>query len=234
MNIIITGAGRGLGLELVKAFSEEPDNHIIAISRNIRRIDHLVTSGRQQKLLFSTVTPYSFDLVHGDYSELAAFVNLHFTRVDILINNAGLLINKPFEELKTEDYQNMMDTNVRSVVLTIQTLLPKLGKGSHIVNISSMGGYQGSVKFKGLSLYSASKGAVSILTECLAEEFKEKGIFVNALALGSVQTEMLEEAFPGYQAPVTARDMATFVSNFAKSGHCFYNGKVLPVALTTP
>jgi 3-oxoacyl-[acyl-carrier protein] reductase len=73
-----------------------------------------------------------------------------------------------------------------------------------------------------------------ILTELLAEEFKESGPSFNALALGAVQTEMLEEAFPGYQAPVSASEMAQYVIDFGLNGQRFYNGKVLPVSSSTP
>jgi NAD(P)-dependent dehydrogenase (short-subunit alcohol dehydrogenase family) len=109
-----------------------------------------------------------------------------------------------------------------------------MSSGSHIVNISSMGGFQGSAKYKGLSYYSASKAALACLTECLATEFTEFGISVNCLALGAVQTEMLDEAFPGYKAPVDAKQMAEFISGFALTGHKFFNGKILPVALGNP
>jgi NAD(P)-dependent dehydrogenase (short-subunit alcohol dehydrogenase family) len=104
----------------------------------------------------------------------------------------------------------------------------------HIVNIGSMGGYQGSVKFPGLSAYSASKAALHTLTECLALELNDLEIKVNCLAIGSAQTEMLETAFPGYQSPVMAFEMGKYIADFAITGHRFYNGKVLPVASTTP
>jgi NAD(P)-dependent dehydrogenase (short-subunit alcohol dehydrogenase family) len=97
-----------------------------------------------------------------------------------------------------------------------------------------MGGYQGSMKFPGLALYSASKGALAVMSECLAEEFKETGIKVNCLALGAAQTEMLKEAFPNYQPPLSAEEMASFVCDFALRGQSFFNGKILPVALTDP
>ena len=106
--------------------------------------------------------------------------------------------------------------------------------GSHIVNITSMGGFQGSSKYKGLAYYSASKAALACLTECLATEFSEAGIKVNCLALGAVQTEMFEEAFPGYKAPVDAREMGEFIADFALKGHKFFNGKILPVAVGNP
>lgn len=116
----------------------------------------------------------------------------------------------------------------------VRDLLPFFNPAAHIVNMSSMGGVQGSAKFPGLSLYSASKGAVGILTECLAEELKEEGVSVNALAIGAVQTEMLSQAFPDYKAPLSADEMAGFIKYFALQGKNFFNGKVLPVSLSTP
>ncbi len=97
-----------------------------------------------------------------------------------------------------------------------------------------MGGVQGSAKFPGLAAYSSSKGALITLTELLAEEFKQTGPSFNVLALGAVQTEMLEEAFPGYKAPLTARQMAQYIIDFSLTGNTFYNGKVLEVSSSTP
>jgi NAD(P)-dependent dehydrogenase (short-subunit alcohol dehydrogenase family) len=97
-----------------------------------------------------------------------------------------------------------------------------------------MGGIQGSAKFPGLSLYSAAKGAVAVLTEAMAEELKERGISVNCLAFGAVQTEMLARAFPGYQAPINPDQIANFVADFCINGQKYFNGKILPVSISTP
>ena len=93
---------------------------------------------------------------------------------------------------------------------------------------------QGSAKFPGLTAYSSSKAAIAGLTECLAEELKDKNISVNCLAIGAVQTEMLEEAFPGYKAPLSPKQMAEYIFDFALKGHQYYNGKILPVSSSTP
>jgi NAD(P)-dependent dehydrogenase (short-subunit alcohol dehydrogenase family) len=156
--------------------------------------------------------------------------------VDIVINNAGFLVNKPFVEQSEEDWQKQFDVNVFSPAKLIRFLYPwlLLSGNAHIVNITSMGGFQGSSKFPGLSAYSASKAALGTLTECLAVEFSGKGISVNALALGAVQTEMLSQAFPGYEAPINAHKMAEFITNFSLNGHQYFNGKQIPVAFTTP
>ena len=71
-------------------------------------------------------------------------------------------------------------------------------------------------------------------TELFAEEYKETAIKMNCLCLGAVQTEMLEQAFPGYVAPTTPREMANYIVDFAQTGMKFFNGKILPVSISTP
>lgn len=224
MNIVVSGAGKGIGFELVKVFIENEHN-TVAISRNISNLE---------KINSKFLNPVSFDLISDDYNNLASIINSTLSNVDILINNAGLLVNKPFQDLTDDDFDNVFNTNVKAAFKLTQLLFPVFNEESHIVNISSIGGVQGSSKFPGLSLYSASKGAISILTECLAEELKESKISVNALALGAVQTEMLAEAFPGYKAPLSATDMAHYIYDFALTGNKYYNGKILPVSISTP
>ena len=155
-------------------------------------------------------------------------------KVDVLINNAGLLVNKPFSQLSPSDFEQVYKVNVFAVAELTRICIPFMEKGSHVVTISSMGGIQGSMKFAGLAAYSSSKGAVITLSELLAEEYKEQGIAFNVLALGAVNTEMLQEAFPGYNAPLSAKEMADYIFNFALTGNKYYNGKVLQVSSSTP
>ena len=155
-------------------------------------------------------------------------------KVDVLINNAGLLVNKPFSQLSPSDFEQVYKVNVFAVAELTRICIPFMEKGSHVVTISSMGGIQGSMKFAGLAAYSSSKGAVITLSELLAEEYKEQGIAFNVLALGAVNTEMLQEAFPGYDAPLSAKEMADYIFNFALTGNKYYNGKVLQVSSSTP
>ncbi len=132
------------------------------------------------------------------------------------------------------DFAEMLQNNLLGHVKMIQNIVPLMPPKSHIVNIGSMGGFQGSDKFPGLTAYSASKGALHILTECLAREFSDREISVNCLALGSAQTEMLEKAFPDYLSPVMAFEMGKYIADFSLTGHKFFNGKILPVAHSTP
>ena len=182
------------------------------------------------------IIPCKLDISRFDEYEkkFTGTVENSFDTVDILVNTAGFLVARDFSDISREESRQMMETNFFGPASVIRVLIPYMKKGSHIVNITSMGGFQGSAKYRGLSYYSASKAALSCLSECLAAELGESGIVVNCLALGSVQTEMLEEAFPGYRAPVNAREMAELIADFAIKGSKFFNGKVIPVAFSNP
>jgi len=234
MNIVITGASSGVGFETVLELILNSDNKVLALARTKDKLD-LLSDTALTRNPDCTFYPLTFDILHGDYEDnLLPFLQKTFGEVDVLINNAGSLINKPFEELSQLDFAEMLQSNLLGHVKMIQHLLPLMSSGGHIVNIGSMGGYQGSVKFPGLAAYSASKAALHTLTECLAVELADRNIKVNCLALGSAQTEMLEKAFPGYISPVTANEMGKFVADFAATGHKFFNGKILPVSVGTP
>lgn len=224
-NVIITGASRGIGFEMAKLFADE-GHQVLALSRNEKPIS---------ALNHKNIHAFSCDLCSSDdLSKVSSYIKENWNSVDILINNAGKLLNKPFAEISSKEFEEVYKVNVFGVAEITRLLLPFMKSGSHVVTVSSMGGIQGSMKFPGLAAYSSSKGAVITLSELLAEEYKDSGIAFNVLALGAVQTEMLEEAFPGYQAPLTAIEMATYITNFSLTGNKFYNGKVLQVSSSTP
>ena len=234
MNIIITGASSGVGFEAVLELILTGKHQIIALARSENKLSRLLEIARGLNP-DCVLYPVAFDIVHDDYDGLKQFIAARFeNKIDVLVNNAGVLINKPFTELLETDFVEMLQSNYIGHVRIIQALIPMMNQGSHILNIGSMGGFQGSAKFSGLSAYSASKAALHILTECLAQELSEQQIKVNCLALGSAQTEMLEKAFPGYESPVMAFEMGKYIADFALTGHKFFNGKILPVALSTP
>ena len=222
-NIIITGTSSGIGYELVNIFSKK-NHRVLALSRDNSKLRELKLDG---------VDAIDFDLNHNDYGKVNEFLK-KAKKIDILINNAGYLVNKPFKETTLEDFQMVYSTNVFSVAMLIKNTIDFMESGSNVLNISSIGGIQGSVKFPGLSAYSSSKGALNILTEMLAEEYKDRGIHFNSLALGSVQTKMLEKAFPNFTASTSALEMAEYVYNFSTNGYRLMNGKVISVSSTTP
>lgn len=232
MNILISGAGSGLGYETVRQLLTFPGTNVLALSRSAENLQKLesacpeaVTEGRLRVL--------SFDIIHCSCEEsLKPALQEFMPEIDVLINNAGALINKVFNDTCLDDFREMMEVNFYSHIRMIHFLLPYLNTASsHIINIGSMGAFQGSAKFKGLSAYSASKAALMNFTECLATELSEQHVKVNGLALGSAQTDMLSKAFPGYKAPLSAAEMASFIAGFAMTGHKFFNGKIIPVAL---
>jgi short-subunit dehydrogenase len=224
-NVIITGTSRGIGLELIKLFSNSGFN-VLSLSRNITNAE---------KLNLNNTSFLPFDITkENDHLLVNKFISKNWKSVDILINNAGLLINKNFQETSLDDFNNVYNTNFFGVARLIQVCLPFMKKNGQVINISSIGGVQGSVKFPGLSAYSSSKGALITLTEMLAEEYKESKINFNVLALGAVQTEMLEEAFPGYKASVSAKEMADYIYDFSIKGSKIINGKIIQISSTTP
>ena len=219
--VIVTGASRGIGRALVDRFLDL-GHEVWALSRNTDDLNKI-----------KGIHTVSIDL--SEEQQIVDWVqSCGVDYFDAVINNAGMLINKPFAETTYADFEAVYRVNVFGAAQLIRHLLPLLTTDSHILNISSMGGVNGTAKFPGLAAYSSSKGALGILTELLAEEFKDNGPRCNALALGAVQTEMLAEVFPDYKAPVSAPQMATYIADFSLNGHHLYNGKVLPISQSTP
>ncbi len=220
--VLIIGSSRGIGRELAAKFSELGHNtHGFSRSK--------VTASQNDHTVYHQLDLTS-ETVKKDFEDLIKNID----QIDILIHNAGQIVVKPFLELTREEIQNCYQVNVMSVMEITQVCIPKMAKSGHIVMISSMGGFQGTMKFAGLSAYSTSKAALVSLTELLAEEYKESDFSINCLCLGAVQTEMLAQAFPGYDAPHSASEMADFILNFALNSGNYFKGKILPVSVTTP
>lgn len=225
--IVVVGASRGIGKEIVLQLAKDKSNTVIALSRNLKQMQADYT---QENIVIGQIDLASENLHQELESTLSSF-----PRIDILINNAGLLIKKSFLELTREDINACYQVNAIGTMHATQYFVPKmLENGGHILNISSMGAFQGSVKFPELSAYSTSKAGITSFTELFAEEYKETKIKMNCLCLGAVQTEMFEAAFPGAQAPMQADEMAKFIVEFALNTGNYFNGKVLPVSISTP
>ena len=226
--VLITGASRGIGKETALALLKQ-NVKVVALARSGDKLQELQSQYPDQ--VFTLAVDLSID---ESYTSVIKLLNDNNLQLEAVIHNAGALLNKPFLETTTEDWDFLLKANLMSSVNLIKTCHPFMGKGSHVVQIGSMGGFQGSSKFPGLSAYSVTKGALSILTESLATEFIKDDIRVNCLCLGAVQTEMLEAAFPGLQAPVQANEMGSYIAEFALHAQKYFNGKVLPVSLADP
>lgn len=225
MLILVTGTSRGIGEALIHHLATVQQAKVIAVSRKA------VPATKQNKAIIYVKADIATEQGRALVAQTVKATKLPLAA---LVNNAGAMLNKPFGKITPQQLSEVYTANVAAPFLLTQALLPHFVKGSHIVNIGSMGGVMGTAKFPGLTAYSSSKGALSVLTECLAEELKPRGIAANCLALGAVQTEMLQAAFPGYKAPLTPAEMAAYIAEFVCTGHRFYNGKVLPVSSTTP
>ena len=231
MNIIVNGGSQGIGKEIVLNLAAVKDNNILVTGRDEENLKDLISLCTNDNVNYLRI---DLSKINVEIETVRKKIYSRFDRADILINNAGNLVVKDFLDISDQEARMMMEVNFFGPATMIRLMVPLMERGSHIVNIASMGGFQGSSKYRGLAYYSSSKAALACLTESLAIELKESGICVNCLALGSVQTEMFEKAFPGYLAPVSPKDMARFISDFAVNGNKYFNGKILPVALSNP
>lgn len=224
--IVITGASSGIGYELALQWAAKNHN-VIVIARNSDKLNSLRDNYP------NNIRPIEFDLTRfNDYDNLLVEIKKLTSSVDILINNAGYLINKPFVEMTSVDFDTISNTNYKAPFFLTQRLLPLIqtSQKKDIVNIGSVGGVQNTDKFPGLSIYSSSKGAISILTECLSKELSPSGITINCLALGAVQTEMLSKAFPGYVPQLTPNKMAKIIISFILGNDHIISGKTIQIA----
>ena len=227
-NVLITGAASGIGLHIAEQLARA--GHSIIVTD----LNEKVAQQAAQKIVNQGGTARGYALNVADSQAIEDFFSTFTQPVDVLINNAGALLNKPFTETSMQDFEYVYKTNVFGVAELTRLVLPKMGKNGHVVTISSMGGVQGSTKFPGLSAYSSSKGALSILSECLAKDFEQDDISVNCLALGAVNTDMLKQAFPDYQAETEPDQMAGFISNFALKNNTVMNGVTQIVSVSNP
>ena len=231
-NIIITGASSGIGFEAAIELAIK-GNAVVALARSkekLKNLNQIVKSLNPDANFFAV----EFDILNDDEQGLVDFIKQRFNKVDILINNAGALINKPFKELTEFDMAEMYQSNVLGHFRMIKALLPMMNTNSHIVNIGSMGGFQGSSKFAGLSIYSASKAALANLTECLANELGIHGVKVNCFALGAVNTEMLRQAFPNYNSSTQPNQVAKIIADFSLNWGDCVSGQIIPLTFSNP
>ena len=220
--IVVTGTSSGIGYEIC-VLAAKLNYKVISISRNIEPLSKK-----------NGIESHSIDIT--DKKSINNFIDdlrKRNIKIDILINNAGYLSNELFSETSYESFKDTFDVNVFGLAEITRSLIPYINKTGHVINISSIGGVNGSKKFPGLAVYSSSKAAVIALTEVLAEEYSEGPSF-NVLALGAVQTKMLKEAFPDYNSETKPSDMAKYIVDFAINGSKLFNGKLISVSNSNP
>ncbi|MBK9176103.1 MAG: SDR family oxidoreductase [Flavobacteriales bacterium] len=230
-SVLVTGAGSGIGLAVVHALLAESPVHVIGIARNADA--RLAEESRRYGL--TRLQAVDVDLESPDVVERVVEA-VGPRRLLALVHNAARLVRTPMGAHDRITISGLFDLNVTVPLLLSQALTERLDgePPGHIVHIGSMGGFQDSIKFPGLVSYSATKAALACTAQCLAEEFRGRGIRSNCLALGAADTEMLRAAFPEYKAQLSAQAMGAYIARFALDGHKLFNGKVLPVSATTP
>jgi len=186
---LVTGASRGLGRATAARLAEAGARVIVHYSASRDAADSLVSEIRAKG--------GQADAVGGDLAQpdaphkLAEAVKaLGISKLDILVNNAGVAQFATIEEQTVEDFDRHFAINVRAPYFLTQQLLPLLGEGSSVIFLSSV---VARVAFDHTSAYSATKGAVEVLTRNLAKELGARGIRVNAIAPGAIDTDMAKD-----------------------------------------
>jgi NAD(P)-dependent dehydrogenase (short-subunit alcohol dehydrogenase family) len=178
---IVTGASKGLGRAIALRLARG-GVHVVAAARSSGKLEEL------SREIPSRITPYTCDVTSsGQVKALIEFTVEQFGRIDILINNAGLGRFAPVHELSEEDWDEMMNVNLKGAFLTCKYAIPHLKKTEgHIVNISSVAGTEAFPRGAG---YCASKFGLMALSDTLTLELKPHHVKVTALCPGSIKTE---------------------------------------------
>ena len=220
--IVVTGTSSGIGHQICIQ-AAKMNFHVISVSRNIEPLKDI-----------GGIESFAIDITNKDsVDEFIANLKSKKIKIDILINNAGYLVSELFGDTTYDSFKKTFDVNVFGLAEITRSLIPIINSDGHVINISSIGGVNGSKKFPGLSAYSSSKAAVIALTEVLAEEYQDGPSF-NVLALGAVQTKMLKEAFPDYNVDTKPEEMAKYILDFAINGNKLFNGKLISVSNSNP
>ncbi len=220
--IVVTGTSSGIGHQICIQAAKMNFN-VISVSRNIEPLKDI-----------GGIESFAIDITNKDsVDEFIANLKSRKIKIDILINNAGYLVSELFGDTTYDSFKKTFDVNVFGLAEITRSLIPIINSDGHVINISSIGGVNGSKKFPGLSAYSSSKAAVIALTEVLAEEH-QNGPSFNVLALGAVQTKMLKEAFPDNNAETKPEEMAKYILDFAINGNKLFNGKLISVSNSNP
>lgn len=196
---IVTGASRGIGAGIVRMLAERGAKVAIGYKSSKDAADALVADikkagGEATAFVADTSKPEAC-------AQLVKDTVAKYGKVDILVNNAGIGGRKMAHEIDHAYFTSLFETNVLSVFMMIKEVLPHMGEGGRIINISSR---IAQTPYPGASMYGATKGAINSLTGCFAHELGEKGITVNAVAPGLIETDATRASIPPRREQVIA------------------------------
>lgn len=204
---LVTGAGRGIGAATALLLARDFD--LMLTSRTLRELE--ATQSKIQATSQASVCIFAGDISNqAQVQALFAKLQDEFSRLDVLINNAGFIKPKPLMETSWEEWKTCMAVNLDALFFTCQSAIPLLQKQDQacIINVSSLAGLQGLPKFPGFVAYSAAKAGVIGFSESLAAELRDTSIRVHAFAPGAVNTKMLAEALPEFKTSTQPEDAA--------------------------
>ena len=209
--VVITGASSGLGEAAARVLAK----HGAKLVLGARRVDRLKALARELSL--GDKAAVETDVAnYGQVKHLVDHAVMSHGRIDVILNNAGLMPLSPLERLKIEDWDRMIDVNIKGVLYGIAAALPhmKAQESGHIINVSSVAGHRVRA---GTAVYSATKTAVRVITEGLRQEVKAYNIRTTIISPGAVASELLESITETdiHQAVLPIRDMAIPADAFA-------------------
>ena len=184
--VVITGASSGLGEATARMLSAQGATVVLGA----RRVDRIVALAAELVKAGGRALALQTDVTRSaDVQHLVDAAVAQYGRIDVIINNAGLMPSSPLDRLKIDDWDRMIDVNIKGVLYGIAAALPHMQrqKGGHIVNVSSVAGHKVRA---GTAVYSATKHAVRVLTEGLRQEVKPWDIRTTLVSPGAVATEL--------------------------------------------
>ncbi|HEX8893802.1 MAG TPA: glucose 1-dehydrogenase [Terriglobales bacterium] len=234
---VVTGASKGIGAGIAKAFGKEGANVVVNYARG--KEDAEKVAAAIEKAGGKAITVQADVSKQADVDRLFEVTKKTFGTVDVLVNNAGVYEFAPIDQVTEASYRRMFDLNVLGTVLSTQAALKSMNGSGSIINVSSVAGL---TPIPTGSLYSATKGAVDVITRTLAEELGPRKIRVNSLAPGLVETEGTRSAGTSegsFKEMLVARtplgrvgeveDIAKVAVFLASDDSGWITGEVLPV-----
>ena len=215
--VLVTGAGTGIGKGIALEFCRQGADVVLHYSRSHEGAMAAVEQARREgagKVL----------ALHADFRQLDQATRMvreamvFLGGLDVLVNNAGITMNRPFEKVTPEQFDTVYGVNIRAMYFVTQAAVAQMleqGRGV-VINTSSVHAYEG---YQEHTVYAGTKGAIIAFTRCLAVELAPKGIRVNAIAPGAVEVEAHHEIFSDYDATAFGRMIpAGFVGQPADIG----------------
>lgn len=233
---LVTGASRGIGREIAITLAGYGATVIVNYNGSAQAaqevVDTIIANGGQAKALQASVA------VDEDCKKMIEDTLAEFGRIDILVNNAGITKDNLMMKISEEDFDAVMDTNVKGTFLTIKHMYRAFLKqrGGRIINMSSVTGLSGNA---GQSNYAASKAAVVGLTKSVAKELAARGVTCNAIAPGFIETDMTAKMTDAAKEAVLSqipmkkvghvKDIAETVAFLASDKAAYITGQVISI-----